>query len=160
MYFAHTASKAVAESEQGISGLVCEEVASLADMPDEVRGIDEYVLGFSLEWHHEFLFETQAKCYLVKNQDRLVGYVYIRRNGTVGPLAVTSPSFTKPALDKALHLSADQRPEEVSCWMPGSNIGAVELAIKYKMRLYPGVLMSTKPFAKWENYLFHSAALM
>jgi hypothetical protein len=40
------------------------------------------------------------------------------------------------------------------------DIHAVELALKYKMRFDPYVFMSTKPFAKWENYIFHGAALM
>ena len=34
------------------------------------------------------------------------------------------------------------------------------ITLKYRKRFDPFVFMSTKPFAKWKNYIFHSAALM
>jgi hypothetical protein len=75
-------------------------------------------------------------------------------------MAVKSSHFTKPVMETMMKLSADQGVEKVWYWMPGSNTHAVEVALKYRMRLDPAVFMCTKPFAKWENYLYSSAALM
>ena len=158
-YYVHAPSKAVKEAKEPAVKLDFEELTSLGDGSAISRQMDEYVLGFSLDWHHEYFLETKARCYIFKDEGNPLGYVYVRPNGTVGPMAVNSKEFTKPVLDTALRLSS-QGVDNVGYYTPGSNINAVELALKYKMRLDPFVFMSTKPFAKWENYIFHSAALM
>jgi GNAT superfamily N-acetyltransferase len=159
-YYVRSTSKTITQNSQPEVGLDYDELPNLREGTDVIKRLDEYVLGFSLDWHHEFFFETKAKCYIFKDQGRPVGYAYVRPNGTVGPMAVDSTEFMRPGLDTALRISASQSVEHVGYWMPGSNIHAAELALKYKMRLYPMVFMSTKAFAKWENYVFHSAALM
>ncbi len=166
-YYVETSSKRILEnpvqSDQN-EDLDFEQM-NLKESSTSVRQLDEYVLGFSMEWNHHFCFETKNKCYIFKrkkNDDRTpVGYVYVSPSGKVGPLAVSSSDLVKPILGKALRLSAEQKDvEKVRYYFPGSNVGAVELALKYNMRFEPYVFMSTKPFAKWENYVFHSAALM
>jgi hypothetical protein len=137
-----------------------EQLGSLRDGSAVLRELDEYVLGFSLEWSHEYFFETKARCYIFRERGEPVGYAYVQPSGEVGPLAVNSNRFTRPILGKALELCARQGVENVCYYLPGSNTQAVELALKYRMRFDPFVFMSTKPFAKWENYIFHSAALM
>jgi hypothetical protein len=122
--------------------------------------MDESALGFSLDWHHEFFFETKARCYVFKERNHPVGYACVRPNGGVGPVAVESEVFTRRVLETALTLSAEQGVEKVRFYTPGSNIDAIDLALKYRMRFDPLVFMSTKPFASWGNYIFHSAALM
>jgi ribosomal protein S18 acetylase RimI-like enzyme len=159
-YYVEAPSKRIVENMQPAHGLNFEELTSLRNGSEILRQMDEFVLGFSLDWHHEYFFETKGRCYIFKDKGKPVGYVYVSPSGRVGPLAVNSSHFTEPVLETALKLSASQGAEKVWYWMPGSNIHAVELAIKYKMRLDPAVFMSTKPFAKWENYIFHSAALM
>jgi GNAT superfamily N-acetyltransferase len=159
IYYVHAPSKAIKEVEQPGVKLDFEELTSLRDGSAILRQMDEYVLGFSMEWHHEYFFETKSRCYIFKDKGSPVGYVYVRPNGTVGPMAVNSEEFTEPVLETALRL-ASQRGDDVCYYTPGSNIHAVESALKYKMRFDPFVFMSTKPFAKWENYIFHSAALM
>ena len=142
------------------NGLDFEELKSLRDGTPILRKMDEIVVGFSLDWHHEYFFETKARCYIVKDKGNPVGYVYLSPEGRVGPMAVKSSEFTGGVLDKALGLAASQGVEKVRYWMPGSNIQAVKLALMYKMQLDPALFMCTKPFAKWENYIFSSAALM
>jgi ribosomal protein S18 acetylase RimI-like enzyme len=159
-YYAYAPSKVIKENMEQTIGLDYEQIMNLGDASDATRRIDEHVLGFSLEWHHEYFFETHAKCYVFKDKGSPVGYAYVRPNGVVGPSAVMSNEFTKPVLNTALALSVEQGVENAGYWMPGSNIHAVDLSLKHKMRIYPMVFMSTKAFAKWENYIFHSAALM
>jgi len=159
-YYVEAPSKGIIENGQPPHGLDFEELTSLGDGSAILRQMDKFVLGFSLEWHHEYFFETKARCYIFKDKGEPVGYVYVSPSGRVGPMAVNSNEFTEPVLETGLKLSASQGVEKVWYWMPGSNIHAVELALKYKMRLDPAVFMCTKPFAKWGNYIFSSAALM
>jgi GNAT superfamily N-acetyltransferase len=158
VYYAHTLSKKI--SARLTTPLEYEELGSLDDGWETIRRMDEHALGFSLEWHHEYFSQTHAKCYVFKDHNNSIGYAYVSPNGMVGPVAVLSSESTKPVLETALELSIDQGAENVGFRMPGSNTYAVQLALKCKMRLYPMVLMSNQPFAKWKNYIFHSSALM
>jgi len=83
-----------------------EALKSLRDGTPILRKIDEIVLGFALDWHHEYFFETKARCYIVKDKGNPVGYVYVSPEGRVGPMAVNSSEFTGGVLEKALGLSA------------------------------------------------------
>ena len=159
-YYAETPSKTILENSQPPNALQFQEMTSLGDLSEVLSEMDRYVLGFSLDWHHELFFETKARCYVFNEKGNPVGYAYVRPNGAVGPVAVNSSHLIKPVLDAALRLAAGQGVEKVRYYMPGSNTHAVELALKYKMRIEPYVFMSTKPLAKWELYIFHSAALM
>ena len=159
-YYVETLGNEVLERIEPTLELTMEALSSPQDASETIGQLDKTVLGFTLDWHHRYFFETKARCYLFKDHGNPVGYVYVRPNGGIGPLAVGSGEYTRPVLERALHLSASQGVEKVRYYMPGSNTHAVELALKYRMRLDPYVFMSTKPFAKWENYIFHSAALM
>jgi GNAT superfamily N-acetyltransferase len=160
-YYVSVPSKTIKEHIAPTNELDCKELSSLGSGSNLLRRIDEHVLGFWLEWHHEYFFETHAKCYLFERNDRLEGYAYVRPNGNIGPLAVMSGESVGPVAGTALALAANQEVERVGFWTPGSNSQAVQLAIKHRMRIdAPMVFMSTRPFGRWENYLFHSAALM
>jgi accessory colonization factor AcfC len=66
----------------------------------------------------------------------------------------------EPVLEVALKISTSQEAKRIGYYTPGSNVSAIKIALKYRMKFEPFVFMSTKPFAKWENYIFHSPALM
>lgn len=159
VYFVHGPSASFREGGPAAGALDLEEVTS-RDGSAALRRIDADVLGFSLDWSHEYFFEVKSRCYIFRDQGEPVGYAYVRSSGSVGPLAVSSSRFTGPALGTALRLAAKQSAEIVSYWTPGSNTSAVNLGLEHGMRLDPYVFMSTRPFAKWENYLFNSAAMM
>jgi GNAT superfamily N-acetyltransferase len=159
VYYVHGSAETIKREKQSTE-LDFMEVKGLSDGSAFLKQMDQAALGFSLGWHHEYFFETKATCYAFKDRGQPVGYAYVRPSGGVGPMAVNSSRFTEPALETALRLSASQAVDRVGYWTPGSNTRAVETALKYKMRFDPYVFMSTKPFAKWENYLFNSAALM
>ncbi|HKT22942.1 MAG TPA: hypothetical protein VJR06_10105, partial [Nitrososphaerales archaeon] len=137
-----------------------EEARDLAGAAPALRELDRSVLGFPLEWTHDFLFETKARCLLFRDRGVPVGYAYVRGNGAVGPMAVGASGYSRQVLETALRVSAAQGVEKVRFYFPGSNRHAVDLAARYRMKIEPLVFMSTEPFAKWENYVFHSAALM
>jgi GNAT superfamily N-acetyltransferase len=160
VYYVECPRKTIEEEGRRAEGLSFEPLEDLGDGPATLRQMDESALGFSLDWHHEFFLETKARCYVFKERNDPVGYAYVRPNGGVGPVAVESEVFTRPVLETALSLSAEQGVEKVRFYTPGSNIHAIDLALKYRMWFDPLVFMSTKSFASWGNYIFHSAALM
>ncbi len=124
--------------------------------------IDRKVLGFSLDWHHEFFFEVQrAKCLIFEKNGRPEGYAYVRQNGRIGPLAVLRESFFEKAMSSALVFAADQDTENVLTLFPGSNENAVSAILKHGLRIvYPMLFMSSKPIGNWKNYLCYSPGLM
>ena len=160
VYYAEGPSKTIVENIQGLHKVEFEEVKNPRQGESIFREIDESVLGFSLDWHHEYFFETRSRCYVFKDKGNTLGYAYVSPTGRVGPVAVASNKLARPVLESALELAASQGVEKVWYWMPGSNIDAAELALRNKMRLDPFVFMCTKPFAKWDSYIFSSAALM
>jgi hypothetical protein len=117
-------------------------------------------LAFLLEWHHELFFESRARCCVFLDGGNPEGYAYVRPSGGIGPAAVRYERYMKSILQTAFSLAAGQKVEKVFLYMPGSNVHAVDLALKCKMKFEPQVLMSTGPFAKWQNYIFNSSALM
>ena len=128
----------------------------------ELNRIDQQALGFSLGWHHEFFLGVQqARCFILRKDGHLKGYVYVRRNGRIGPLVVTSrPSF-RAALMAALSLAANGDNKDVTVFYAGSNEEAASAFVKCGFRLeYPLLFMSAHPMGEWDNYLFYSPGLM
>lgn len=123
--------------------------------------IDESVLGFGLEKHHLYLLPLKGStCYLFRKNDRPEGYAYVRSDGHLGPVATLSQDSFKSILNAALGLAA-QKAGRVSFLIDGSNEYAVTIARERKLRIVrPLLLMSTKPFGNWSQYLFHSPGLM
>lgn len=132
------------------------------DTLEVLSRVDEQVLGFARELHHRyFLSVPGASCYLFRNKSAVDGYAYVWTNGRVGPLAVTSPSRFAPVMNAALGLAAAESLDSVSITVPGCNEQGVAIALSAGMRiLYPLLLMSAKPFGKWDSYMFFSPALL
>ena len=82
-YYVETPSKTVTENGQTDSELDYEELTSLRDGSAILRQLDDFVLGFSLDWHHEYFFETKARCYIFKDKGDSIGYAYVHPNGKV-----------------------------------------------------------------------------
>jgi GNAT superfamily N-acetyltransferase len=161
LYYVSAPKSNILERMNSATSLDYDEVSSLQDAWQTLRRIDEDVLGFPLDWHHEYFFQSEYRCYIFsENRGLPVGYAYIRPSGGIGPVAVTSQEYMEPILEAALKISTSQKVEEIGYYTPGSNVAAINIALKYRMKFDPFVFMSTKPFAKWENYIFHSAALM
>jgi GNAT superfamily N-acetyltransferase len=142
--------------------LQIEESASLASVYSTLNQIDKQALGFPLGWHHEFFHTVQrAHCFLFKGNGRPLGYAYVRRNGRVGPLVVTSTKSFGTALEASLHLAARGDSKDLTILFAGSNKVAALASIKFGFRItYPLLYLSTLPVAEWNNYLFYSPGLM
>ena len=142
--------------------LQIEESAGLERVSSTLKEIDKRALGFPLGWHHEFFHAVQrARCFLFKRNGRPLGYAYVRRNGRIGPLVVTSAKSFGTALEASLYLAARGGAKDLTILFAASNRVAALASIKFGFRItYPLLYLSTLPVAEWNNYLFYSPGLM
>jgi ribosomal protein S18 acetylase RimI-like enzyme len=149
----------------GSRGKLLPEVVRLensADMFRKLNAIDRKVLGFARGRHHEFFLErSDAEGYLMLKGKDALGYSYIWEDGQVGPLAAVSADAFKGILETSLPIAAARGTEQVSLLVPGSNVRAVTVALQNRLRVRePYILMATKPFGRWGQYLLHSPPLL
>ncbi len=139
-----------------------ERLQDAGDSLTQLRHIDERVLGFSRDRHHEFFLTSRGvTCYLMRKSGIPEGYAYLWSDGQIGPLAVVSPESLKDVITTVLNIASAQGVNHISVTVPGCSEQAIEIALKHKWRITePYLLMSSKPFGNWSAYLFHSSALM
>ena len=157
-----TCASATLASSGDLKSFNAERLAATQSNIEQLSRLDEHVLGFPRERHHHYLLNAKdATCYVFKRHDRPEGYAYIWPNGRIGPLAVVVPTAFEKVMTAALSLAACQNSAEVSALIAGSNEQAMSIAVKNKMQIKrPSLLMSSKPFGNWSNYLFYGAAFM
>lgn len=124
--------------------------------------IDDSTLGFTRAMHHRFLLgDPSINGFLLKDNGRNVGYVYISSDGHIGPLSVLSHAVMGPAFRTALALAIQQGTEQVSAFLPGRNEEAVSIALGSGMRLgRTMILLSAKAFGDWTRYALNHPGFM
>ena len=117
--------------------------------------IDEEVLGFRRESHHEFLLGGfAARAVRVERAGRPVGYAYISAEGHIGPLAVAPGADPKNVVGAVVQCALEGRPKQVSMVVPGRADRILETVSVLGFRIDEAlVLLSTRPFGDWRNYL-------
>jgi ribosomal protein S18 acetylase RimI-like enzyme len=130
-------------------------LASLAE-------IDARALGVSRGNHHKYLLnDPTTKGVLLYAGGECAGYAYISADGHIGPLAVAREDALGAAFTTALKLAADGNSAQVSAFLPGSCDTALSLAVEHKMRIsFPMVLMATRDFGDWRQYLPRNPGFM
>ena len=162
LYFAGATSATLRKNLKPPSKMKYEGVSNLNEITTDLKRIDMDALGFPLEWHHEYFLEVQrAKCFVFTKGGRAEGYVYVRKDGRVGPLAVTSRLSLEDVMNTAISLAAEQDAARVLLLFTGSSIQQVSAALKCGLLIIsPMLFMSTKPVGKWANYVCYSPGLM
>jgi hypothetical protein len=126
-----------------------------------LAALDNKALGVSREKHHALLLndsEMQGFLFCVGGQP--IGYAYVANTGHVGPLAVASHNWMRPALDTALDIAGRQS-QQVSAFLPGICEEAFAIASKRRMRItLPMVLVSNHDFGDWRCYLPRNPGFM
>jgi hypothetical protein len=127
-----------------------------------IARIDVRALGFSREKHHRYLIKDSAtKGVSLYAGDDCIGYVYVGSNGHIGPLAVGRSDAIGPAFATALSLAAESGSSQVSAFIPGTSTAPLRLAIEHGMRIaFPMVLLSTREFGDWTQYLPRNPGFM
>jgi hypothetical protein len=124
--------------------------------------IDARALGVSREKHHRYLINDSAtRGVSLYAGDDCVGYVYVGTDGHIGPLAVVRPDALGTAFRTALNLAAQSGSSQVSAFLPGTSDTALSSAVEHGMRItFPMVLMSTRDFGDWTQYLPRNPGFM
>jgi ribosomal protein S18 acetylase RimI-like enzyme len=124
--------------------------------------VDARVLGVSREKHHRYLINDNAtRGVSLYAGDDCVGYVYVSTDGHIGPLAVAQPNAVAAAFRTALNLAAQSGCPQVSAFLPGASEAALNTAVAHGMRItFPMLLMSTRDFGDWTQYLPRNPGFM
>jgi ribosomal protein S18 acetylase RimI-like enzyme len=130
-------------------------------LPDLAR-IDNQALAVAREKHHKYLISDAAtRGFGLFAGDECVGYVYISDSGHIGPLAVIRPDILDAAFRTALQLAGEGGSQQVSAFVPSAAEPALSTALEHGMRItFPMLLMSTRDFGNWTQYLPRNPGFM
>ncbi|MCS3731494.1 GNAT family N-acetyltransferase [Bradyrhizobium betae] len=129
---------------------------------DRLAQADERVLGVSRIKHHRYLInDSGARGINLYDGSDWVGYAYLDAGGHIGPLAVMEPHAVAPAFRTALHLATESGSPRVSAFLPGASAAALNTALEHGMRIkFPMLLMSSREFGNWAQYLPRNPGFM
>jgi len=132
------------------------------DWPDGewIGRIDQELLGFGRDLHHQFLLagfaahDFAAHALRIEHAGRAAGYAYISAQGHVGPLAIAPDADAKAVVTTALRYALESGAKQVSMIVPGRAEIVMQTALALGFRIEePYVLMAWRPFGNWCNYL-------
>ena len=124
--------------------------------PGEWTGrIDQELLGFRRDLHHQFLLGgVAARAVRIEHAGRIAGYAYISAGGHVGPLAIAPDADAKAVVTTALRCALEGGARRVSMFVPGRADVVMQTALALGFRIeVPYVLMAWLPFGNWCHYL-------
>jgi GNAT superfamily N-acetyltransferase len=124
--------------------------------------IDQELLGFRRDLHHQFLLGGfAARAVRIEHAGRAAGYAYISAEGHVGPLAIAPDADAKAVLTTALRCALEGGARQVSMLVPGRADVVMQTALALGFRIeVPLVLMAWRPFGNWCNYLPRNPGFM
>jgi GNAT superfamily N-acetyltransferase len=134
------------------------DITAIAPWPEsgEWTGrIDQELLGFRRDMHHQFLLGgVAARAVRIEHAGRTAGYAYISAQGHVGPLAIVPDADAKVVVTTALRCAVEGGARQVSMIVPGRADVVMQTALALGFRIEePLVLMAWRPFGNWSNYL-------
>lgn len=154
----YDANRAVRSPNMGENtGVRWDQIDPGDDPVESVHRIDESVLGMRREQHHRFyLSDRRASCRLFSRNGNVIAYAYLWDDGRIGPLAAISESYVTDVLRETLGCERTQA-RTTYMLVPGSNSRALDLALSNGFTItQPYVLLSSRPFGKWDSYILHS----
>lgn len=123
---------------------------------------DERVLGVSREKHHRYLInDSRTRGFNLYDGNDWAGYAYVDTGGHIGPVAVLESGAVAIAFRTVLRLAAESGASQVSAFLPGASEAALNAAIDHGMRIkFPMLLMSSRDFGNWAQYLPRNPGFM
>lgn len=136
----------------------CAPLGEEASMLARLVQADERVLGISREKHHRYLInDSRTRGFSLYDGDDWAGYAYVDAGGHVGPQA----GAVATAFRTALRLAAESGAPQVSAFLPGASEAALSTALECGMRIrFPMLLMSSRDFGSWAQYLPRNPGFM
>jgi hypothetical protein len=117
----HMAAPAQAVA-QNLADAGC-DITPIAPWPESgewIGLIDQELLGFRRDLHHQFLLGGfAARAVRIEHAGRAAGYAYISAQGHVGPLAIAPDAGAKAVVTTALRCAVEGDARQVSMLVPG-----------------------------------------
>ena len=112
--------------------------------------------------HHRFLLGGgAARGVRIGRAGRLAGYAYISAQGHIGPLAIAPEADAKAVVTTALRDALESKPSRVSMIVPGRADVVMQTVLALGFRIEESlVLMASRPFGNWCNYLPRAPGFM
>jgi GNAT superfamily N-acetyltransferase len=115
------------------------DITSIAPWPDAgewIGRIDQELLGFRRDLHHQFLLGGfAARAVRIEHAGRAVGYAYISARGHVGPLAIAPDADAKAVVTTALRCALEGGATRVSMLVPGRADVVMQTALAVGFRI-------------------------
>jgi len=158
---------AVGGSPPGHAHVLDAEPIELAHL-DELRAIDEVVLGFDRTPDHLwFLSQPEHPGWLFRRRGRAIGYAYLGGDGTegagsVGPVATLRPGDQAGVLRFVVAELAARGQESATVVVPGPNLAAQRVLWEagFAFEGATGLLCASRPFARFDRYLLAGDSIM
>jgi len=134
------------------------ETTPIAPWPEPrewTRRIDQDLLGFCRDLHHRFLLGGgAARAVRIERAGGVAGYAYTSAEGHVGPLGIAPDADAKIVVTTALRCALESGPSQVTMIVPGRADVVMQAVLALGFRIEePYVLMASRPFGNWCNYL-------
>jgi GNAT superfamily N-acetyltransferase len=137
-------------------------IAPWPEPAEWTRRIDQQLLGFRRDLHHKFLLGGgAARAVRIERAGGTAGYAYTSAEGHVGPLAIAPDADAKAVVTTALRCALESRPSQVSMIVPGRADVVMRAVLALGFRIEETwVLMASRPFGNWCNYLPRTPGFM
>jgi GNAT superfamily N-acetyltransferase len=122
--------------------------------------VDKIVLGEIRPEDHECWATVPDMIpYLAYENDRAVGYIYIDRDGAIGPAAVERPELLSPTISAALHTWAVDQSNPVQVRVPADARETLSTLLSHGIACVTEVrlLLTSRHFGLFDRYLFSGA---
>jgi ribosomal protein S18 acetylase RimI-like enzyme len=122
--------------------------------------VDRIVLGeIRPEDHQCWATVSSMVPYLVYERDRMVGYIYIDREGALGPAAVERPELLPPTISAALESYAADQSAPVQIRIPSDARETLGTLFSHGINCITEVrlLLTSREFGHFGQYLFSGA---
>lgn len=134
---------------------------------DELRAIDEVVLGFDRTPDHLWFLERRHRGWLCRRRGRAVAYAYLGGDetegaGSVGPIAALRSRDQATVLRFVLAELAARGEERATVLVPGPNLVAQRVLWEagFAFEGATGLLCASRPFARLDRYVLAGDSMM
>lgn len=125
-----------------------------------LRQLDHEIWAGPRDVDHEFWL-THAQCFALQSGQRMLGYLYVRNDGRVGPLAAAEPQLQLPLLRLAGQWLMDQSGDPPRLQVPGLNLAVLRPLLEAGFAIETqNVLMSSEPFGRFDRYIISGGVLL
>jgi hypothetical protein len=141
------------------------DATPIAPRPEPQEGMAEIaaaLLGLRRDLHHRFLLgDNAARGFRIERAGGTAGKAYISADGHIGPLAISPDADAKGVIIMALRCALEARPSRVWMIVPGQADVVMRAVLALGLRIEePYVLMASRPFGNWGNYLVRAPGFL